>query len=217
MSDQSFTSMRRAMVESQLRTNDINDPAIIRAILSIPREDYVPAERRDTAYIDRPVPLCEGRALNPPLATARLLIAASISSGQKVLLIGAATGYSAALISALGARVTAVESDPALAARARELLAGRAQTTVIEGPLEAGFADNAPYDILFVDGAVEVMPDSLVEQLKVRGRAVFARAEQGVTRLCMGVRSAGGFGSSAFADSETVILPGFARPRDFAF
>jgi len=88
---------------------------------------------------------------------------------------------------------------------------------VVEGPLEAGFADQAPYDILFVDGAIEVMPDTLVEQLKVRGRAVFARIEQGVTRLCMGVRSAGGFGSSAFADIETVVLPGFERPRDFSF
>ncbi|HTH27409.1 MAG TPA: protein-L-isoaspartate O-methyltransferase [Sphingobium sp.] len=217
MSDQNFTSMRRAMVESQLRTNDINDPAIIRAILSIPREDYVPAERRATAYIDRPVPLTEGRALNPPLATARLLMAASVSTGQKVLLIGAAMGYTAALLCALGARVVAVESDPALAARAREMLASRRQAIVIEGPLEAGHPDDAPYDILFIDGAVEVMPDALIEQLKVRGRAVFARVEQGVTRLCMGVRSAGGFGASAFSDSEAVVLPGFAEPRTFTF
>lgn len=217
MSDQNLTSMRRAMVESQLRTNDINDPAIIRAILSIPREDYVPAERRATAYIDRPVPLTEGRALNPPLATARLLMAASVSTGQKVLLIGAAMGYTAALLCALGARVVAVESDPALAARAREMLAPRRQATVIEGPLEAGHPDDAPYDILFIDGAVEVMPEALIEQLKVRGRAVVARVEQGVTRLCMGVRSAGGFGASAFADSEAVVLPGFAEPRTFTF
>lgn len=217
MNDPNFTSMRRAMVESQLRTNDINDPTVIRAILSVPREDYVPAERRATAYIDRPVPLSEGRALNPPLATARLLLAASVSSGQKVLLIGAAMGYSAALLCTLGARVVAVESDPVLAARARELLAARPQATVVEGPLEAGFPEGAPYDILFIDGAIEVMPDALVEQLKIRGRAVFAKVEQGVTRLCMGVRSPGGFGSSAFADIETVVLPGFERPRDFSF
>lgn len=217
MSDQNFTSMRRAMVESQLRTNDINDPAIIRAILSIPREDYVPAERRATAYIDRPVPLTEGRALNPPLATARLLMAASVSTGQKVLLVGAAMGYTAALLCTLGARVVAVESDPVLAARAREMLAARPQAKVVEGPLEAGHPDDGPYDILFIDGAVEAMPEALIEQLKVRGRAVFARVEQGVTRLCMGVRSAGGFGASAFADSEAVVLPGFAEPQAFSF
>jgi protein-L-isoaspartate(D-aspartate) O-methyltransferase len=217
MSDQNFTSMRRAMVESQLRTNDINDPAIIRAILSIPREDYVPEERRATAYIDRPVPLTDDRALNPPLATARLLMAASVSTGQKELLVGAAMGYTAALLCALGARVYAVESDPVLAAKAREMLASRSQATVVEGPLEAGHADGAPYDILFVDGAIETVPDALIEQLKVRGRAVFARAEQGITRLCMGVRSAGGFGASAFADSEAVVLPGFAEPRNFSF
>lgn len=217
MTEQSFTSMRRAMVESQLRTNDVNDPEVIRAFLLTPREDFVPAERRAVAYVDRSVPLGDGRSLNPPLATARLIARAGVEAGQRVLLVGGAMGYCAALLHALGADVTALECDPALAATARERLAGMAGVTVVEGRLEAGVPDGAPYDILLVDGAVEELPGALVDQLKVGGVAVFARLDQGVTRLCSGVRSAGGFGAAAFADSEAVALPGFARPRGFSF
>jgi len=217
MTQQNFTSMRRAMVESQLRTNDVNDVAVIRAILSVPREQFVPAERRDAAYIDRAVPLGAGRSLNPALATARFLVEGQVAAGQSVLLVGAATGYAAAVLAAMGAIVTALESDAALAALARENLADVAGVTIVEGPLEAGVPAGAPYDLLFVDGAVEALPPSLTDQLKVGGRAVFARLDQGVSRLCVGVRSAGGFGASAFADSEAVALPGFAVPKTFTF
>jgi len=217
MTQQNFTSMRCAMVESQLRTNDVNDVAVIRAILSVPREQFVPAERRDAAYIDRAVPLGAGRSLNPALATARFLVEGQVSAGRSVLLVGAATGYAAAVLAAMGAIVTALESDAALAARARENLADVAGVTIVEGPLEAGVPAGAPYDLLFVDGAVEALPPSLTDQLKVGGRAVFARLDQGVSRLCVGVRSAGGFGASAFADSEAVALPGFAVPKTFTF
>lgn len=217
MSEQTFTAMRRAMVESQLRTNDVNDVAVIRAILSVPREDYVPAERRDAAYIDRSVPLGNGRALNPPLATARLLVEGRVEPGDTVLLVGAATGYAAALLAGMGAAVTALESDPALAAEAKAKLAHLPGVTVVEGPLEAGVPSGAPYDLLFVDGAAEQLPAALTDQIKVGGRAVFARLDRGVSRLCSGVRSAGGFGASAFVDSEAVVLPGFAQPKGFVF
>jgi protein-L-isoaspartate(D-aspartate) O-methyltransferase len=217
MNQQSFTTMRRAMVESQLRTSNVNDPAVIRAILALPRELFVPVERQAAAYADRAVPLGNGRALNPPLATARLLVAANLTAGQTVLLIGAATGYAAALLAALGVQVVAVESDPALAATARERLASASAVTVVEGPLAAGHPASAPYDLLFIDGAVEEVPESLWEQVKPGGRAVFARAESGVTRLCAGVRSTGGHGAGSFADAEAVILPGFASPRPFQF
>ncbi|MCE7795115.1 protein-L-isoaspartate O-methyltransferase [Sphingobium sufflavum] len=217
MTQQDFTSMRRAMVESQLRTNDVNDVAVIRAILSVPREDYVPEERRAAAYIDRAVPLADGRALNPPLATARLLVEAKVKAGQTVLLIGAATGYAAMLLATLGATVTALESDAGLAEGARARLSGVADVTIIEGPLEAGVSAAAPYDLLFIDGAVENVPEALSDQIKVGGRAVFARADQGVSRLCVGVRSAGGFGATVLVDAEAVVLPGFAAPKAFRF
>lgn len=217
MTDQNFTAMRRAMVESQLRTNDVNDPALLAAILAVPRETFLPAERRSAAYIDRPVPLADGRALNPPLATARLLVEAQPCAGETALLVGAATGYAAALLARLGCTVVALEEDAALATQARKALAGTDGVTVETGPLAQGHAKRAPYDLIVIDGAVEILPDALIEQLKIGGRAVFARLDRGVTRLCAGVRSAGGFGARTFADSEAVVLPGFAAPRGFTF
>lgn len=217
MTEQNFRAMRRAMVESQLRTSDVNDPEIIEAILAEPRENYLPEARRSAAYIDRAVPLGAGRALNPPLATARLLVAAAPRPGERVLLIGAATGYAAALLARLGCDVVAVEEEASLAAHAKAQLADWAGISFTTGPLAKGAKKDGPYDILFVDGAVEELGDALIEQLKVDGRAVFARADRGVTRLCVGTRTAGGFGARAFVDSEAVTLPGFAKPRSFTF
>jgi len=217
MSEQTFKAMRRAMVESQLRTNDVNDPAIIEAILAEPREAYLPEERRSAAYIDRAVPLGGGRALNPPLPTARLIVEAAPQTGERVLLIGAATGYAAALLARLGCDVVAVEEDAALAEQARAQLGDRANVRIETGPLASGHAKGAPYDILFIDGAAEVLDDALLSQLRIGGRAVFARVDAGITRLCIGTRTAGGFGARAFADVEAVPLPGFARPKAFTF
>lgn len=217
MTEQTFRAMRRAMVESQLRTNDVNDPEIIEAILAEPREDYLPAARRSSAYIDRAVPLGGGRSLNPPLATARLLIEAAPRPGDHVLLIGAATGYAAALLARLGCTVVAVEEDVDLVAHAREQLSDWAGISFESGPLAKGARKAGPYDLLFIDGAVEELGDALTDQLKVDGRAVFARSERGVTRLCVGTRTAGGFGARVFLDSEAAPLPGFAKPKSFTF
>jgi protein-L-isoaspartate(D-aspartate) O-methyltransferase len=198
MTDQSFTARRRAMVESQLRTDDVNNPALIRAILAVARERHVPAAQQQVAYIDRPVPLSPGRSLNPPVATARLIDAARVEAGQKVLVVGAASGYSAAVIAELGAEVVALECDPALVALARGALGGSSAVTLVEGPLDAGVEASAPFDSIIVDGAVERLPDSLIAQIKVGGRAAFATLDRGVSRLCAGVRTAGGFGATPF-------------------
>lgn len=205
------------MVESQLRTNDVNDATLIRAILAVPRERYVPPEQQAAAYIDRPVPLTPGRSLNPPVATARLIDAARVEAGQKVLVVGAASGYAAAVIAEMGADVTALESDGALVALARQALGSAGSITLVEGPLEPGVPDAGPFDSIVVDGAVEQLPDSLVAQLKVGGRAAFATLDRGVSRLCAGVKTAGGFGATPFLDCESVALPGFAAPKAFTF
>jgi len=217
MTEQNFQAMRRAMVESQLRTSDVNDPVILEAILAEPRELYVPEERRSAAYIDRAVPLGNGRALNPPLATARLMVEAAPRAGEKVLLVGAATGYAAALLARLGCDVVAVEEDAALLAHAEAQLKGNARVRLESGALAEGWKAGAPYDVLFIDGAVEDVSEALIGQLRVDGRAVFARMERGVTRLCAGTRTAGGFGARAFVDWEAVPLPGFTRPKTFTF
>ena len=119
MTEQNFEAMRRAMVESQLRTTGVSDPRVIAAMAETPRERFVPAERRALAYTDRPVTLGEGRALNPPEATGRLLTAADVRPADHVLIVGAATGYTAALLARLAGHVAALEEDPALLAQAR--------------------------------------------------------------------------------------------------
>ena len=212
-----FAVMRHAMVASQLRTSGVNDPRVIEAMASVPREDFVPAEWRSLAYRDTGVPLPGGRRTNIPLATGRLLTEAGLVPSDRVLLIGAAGGYTAAVLARLVASVVAVETDPTLAAAAREALAGEAKVTVVEAPLQAGASDHAPYDVLVIDGAVEAIPDTLVEQVAPNGRAVAGLVDRGVTRLASGRRTAGGFRMVDFADVECAILPGFTRPRSFTF
>ncbi len=210
MTEQNFSSMRAAMVESQLRTSDVDDPRVIAAMACVPREDFVPAERRAMAYVDRSIPLAGGRALNPPLATGRLLKEAQVEQGDRVLLIGAATGYSVALLSALGAKVTAVEVEdgPQLTAE---------NVVIMRGPLAAGAPDGAPYDILFIDGAVEQVPAALIAQLADGARVVTGLVERGVTRLCSGRVVSGVLGLVSLTDLEMVVLPGFAAPERFVF
>ena len=209
--------MRQAMVSSQLRTTSVDDVRVVAAMGTVPREAFVPVASPSIAYIDRALPLGGGRFQNPPMPTGRLLTQAEIIAEDRVLLIGAATGYTAALLSLLGARVTAVESDAGLVAQAWSNLADMAGVTVVEGPLNAGHAEGGPYDVLLIDGAVEQLPLALVEQLRVGGRIATGLVERGVTRLAAGRRTANGHGVVPFADAECVLLPGFATPAGFRF
>lgn len=204
--------MRNAMVDSQLRTSDVSDPHVIAAMAAVAREAFVPADRQAMAYIDRPVRLAGNRALNPPLATGRLLTEAAIRPGEKVLLIGAATGYTAALLQAMGVEPVALEEDAGLVAVAKA-----AGVAVVEGALSGGVPDKAPFDVIVIDGAVEDLPPTIVEQLADGGRLVTGLLENGVTRLCVGRKSGSAFGMASIADIEMVVLPGFSRPRGFAF
>jgi len=214
---QRFDAMRHAMVASQLRTNAVNDARVVEAMARVPRENYVPVEQQALAYRDTLLPLPGGRRHNSPLATGLLLTRARLQPGDRVLLVGAAGGYAAAVLAELGTTVVAVEEDQTLAALASAALAGNAAVRVVAGPLAAGAADGAPYDVLMIDGAVEHVPDALVEQLKPGARAVAGVVDRGVTRLAAGRRTEGGFGLVDFVDAECAILPGFARPKTFKF
>ena len=209
MSNPDFQAMRRAMVESQLRTNAVNDPRVTAAIEAVAREAFVPAERRTTAYIDRAVPLSAGRAMNPPLATARLIVEAGIGPSDKVLMVGAANGYAAAVV--------ALESDAGLVATAKGLLKGLTNVTVASGDLTKGWTKGAPFDVILVDGAVEEIPDGLTRQLAQGGRLAAAIVENGVTRLVIGYKAGNSLGFDRIMDAEAVVLPGFAKPKGFAF
>lgn len=212
-----FEAMRRAMVTNQLRTGAVNDPRVVAAMGAVARERFVPEPRRALAYVDTAVPLGGGRFLNPPMVTGRLIAEAGAAAGERALVVGAASGYAAAVLAAMGLTVTALEEDEALAGAARAALADVTATTVVEGPLAAGWAASAPYDLILVDGAIETVPDALVAQLGGGGRLAAALADRGVTRVAIGRRGGGGFGLVTVADIAAAPLPGFARPRTFSF
>jgi len=212
MTEHAFEPMRRAMVASQLRTTGVNDPRVIAAMGEVARERFVPEARRALAYADALVPLGGGRALNPPMALGRLLTEARLTGGERALVIGAGTGYSAAVLERLVAEVVALEEDPDLIARAKA-----AGVTLVRGPLAKGWAKAAPYDFILIDGAVEHVPQAIVSQAADGGRIAFGLAERDVTRLAIGRVVAGAFGVTIFADAAAAILPGFDRTRGFSF
>ncbi len=207
-----FRAARQAMVDSQLRPQGVTDPAVLQAMGSIEREKFLPNYTRPLAYVDRAVGLGDGRFLAAPAALGQLLTQMMPETGQRALVVGAGTGYSAAIIAAVGLEVVALESSADLAAKGREL-----GIAMVEGPLEAGWSKAAPYDQILIDGAVEYIPDDLVGQLADGGRLGAALVTDGVSRLIVGRKSAGAFGYLSVGDFGVPALPGFVRPRSFTF
>jgi protein-L-isoaspartate(D-aspartate) O-methyltransferase len=207
-----FAAARAAMVESQLRPQGVTDPAVLDAMGTVRRENFLPAETRPLAYVDRAVSIGGGRFLPAPAVLGSLLMQMMPVRGQRALVVGAATGYSAAVLQAIGLIVTALESSPELAATAREN-----GVDVVEGPLEAGWAESAPYDQILIDGAVEYLPDAIVEQLAQGGRLGTALVDRGITRLIVGRKAGGAFGYLSLSDAGVPVLPGFLRPKTFTF
>jgi protein-L-isoaspartate(D-aspartate) O-methyltransferase len=216
MTEQNFEQMRRAMVASQLRTTGVNDPRVIAAMSAVPRERFVPAERGALAYADALVPLGNGRELNPPMALGRMLTEAQLRGHERALVVGASTGYSAAVLARLVGSVVALEEDKALADFAREALAGNG-VTVAEGPLAEGYPGAGPYDFVLIDGAVEDVPQAIIDQVADGGSVALATVDRGVTRLCIGRVAGGAFGINCYSDAAAAVLPGFAKPRTFSF
>jgi protein-L-isoaspartate(D-aspartate) O-methyltransferase len=150
------------------------------------------------------------------MALGKLLTEAAPQPGERAMVIGAATGYAAAVLARLVGPVIAVEEDEALAARAKAALAG-SEVTLIEGPLAEGYKQGAPYDLILIDGAVEYVPGALIDQLAEGGRLASGVVEQGVQRLAIGRRAGEGFGMTAFSDVAAAVVPGFLKPRAFSF
>jgi protein-L-isoaspartate(D-aspartate) O-methyltransferase len=207
-----FAAARAAMVENQLRPQGVTDPLVLTAMGSVPREKFLPPETRPLAYVDRAVLMGDGRFLPAPAVLGSILTQMLLNRGQRALVVGAGTGYSAAVIEAMGLDVVALESSAQLAAQAREN-----GLTVVEGPLAEGSRQGAPYDHILIDGAVEHIPDALVEQLANGGRLGAALVDRGITRLIVGRKAAGAFGYLSLSDAGVPTLPGFVRPRAFTF
>jgi protein-L-isoaspartate(D-aspartate) O-methyltransferase len=150
------------------------------------------------------------------MTTGRLLTEAHPKATDRALVIGGATGYAAALLSELVDSVVSVEEDAALIQIARSVPSSP-RVSLVEGSLAAGYRKKAPYDLILIDGAVEFVPQPIIDQLADGGRLAVAIDDRGVMRLSIGTRSGKGFGLVAFADAEAVTLPGFTRPTGFNF
>jgi protein-L-isoaspartate(D-aspartate) O-methyltransferase len=207
-----FAAARAAMVENQLRPEGVTDPLVLDAMGAVPREAFLPAESRPLAYVDRAVLMGEGRYLPAPAVLGVLLTQMMLVRGQRALVVGAGSGYSAAVIQAMGLQVTALECSPALAAAAREI-----GIETVEGPLAAGWKKGAPYDQILIDGAVEYIPDAITDQLANGGRLGTALVDRGVSRLVVGRKVGGAFGHLSLSDAGVPALPGFMCPRAFTF
>lgn len=183
---------RRAMIDNQLRPEGVTDGAVLAAMGAVAREDYVPEQARGIAYVDRPISLGEGRAMMPPAALGKLLSELAPRPGERALVVGGASAYSAALLDAIGLAVTAVDGLDAT-------------------------GDSGGFDLILIDGAVDQIPQSLVDQLADDGRLGAALRTGGVSRLVVGRSAAGLLGLRTIADADVPALPHEPRPSAFKF
>ncbi len=222
-----YASARDHMVDGQVRPNKVIDPRIIRAMRSIPRERFVPPHLVSLAYADEDVPLDRGRALMEPMVIARLVQLAHVRQGDRVLVVGAGSGYGAALLAACGGQVTALEEDEALLAIARRTLPEFAPGAALAvGPLAAGQAAGAPWDVILIEGAVRTIPAAIALQLNPNGgRLVTVLAPGNVTSGGQGVLAEPGQHNAPSAtlraapmfDCATPLLPPLLPARAFQF
>ncbi len=206
------------MVDTQVRPSDVTKFPIIDAMLTIPRELYVPENKREAAYVGENIPLAPGRVVLEPRTLAKLLDALDIQPTEVVLDIGSGLGYSTAVVARLADFVVAVEDDEALAEEAQRLLSGQGidNAAVMTGDLVGGAAKSAPYDVIVLQGAVEEIPAALLDQIKDGGRigAIFAEGALGVVRV--GYKIDGVINWRFAFNAGAPVLPGFARSRAFA-
>ncbi|SFZ82390.1 protein-L-isoaspartate(D-aspartate) O-methyltransferase [Devosia enhydra] len=210
---------RWRMVESQLRPNDVTDKRLLAAMGSVPREAFVDPSRAQLAYLDQSLPAPGGqRQLAAPMPLARLIQLAAIAPGERVLHVGASSGYATAILARLAAEVVAVEADAGLAAHAARTLAGQGvgNTRILEGSYEAARA-HAPFDAIMLEGVVEEVPPGLLQMLTDGGRLVGLLRENGRTRAHVLVRS--GHKAAGYPEFDATMpeLPGFKRPNGFVF
>jgi protein-L-isoaspartate(D-aspartate) O-methyltransferase len=218
-----ISTARQKMVDGQVRTNDVTDHRIIDAMMAIPREAFVPEGMRAMAYLDRDLDVGgsgeERRYLLAPQLTGKLLQAAEIMASDNVLIVGCATGYLAALVARLAAKVMATEIDQELVARGQGVLAelGLANVTVKAARPGEGDPAGAPFDVIILNGAAEIAPESLFGQLAEGGRLVGVFAKTHPARAMIVTRSHGDFGNRVLFDAAAPVLPGLNRIPGFVF
>ena len=212
---------RRHMVDGQVRTADVTDLRIINAMLEVPREAFVPPALAGLAYLDMALPVNEpgtpARCLLKPMVLAKLIQALELAPTDRVLVVGCATGYSAAVLSRVAGQVIALEQDAKLAQHATDALASQPNVTVVKGPLVEGWAEAAPYDAILIDGGVEQVPKTFCRQLKDGGVLACVLGTGPGASAMLYRRSGDELGGRAIFDAAAAELPGFAKVPVFAF
>jgi protein-L-isoaspartate(D-aspartate) O-methyltransferase len=215
-----FADARNCMVDSQIRPNRVSDPRILSAMRHLPRERFLPANLWSLAYADEDVPLGNGRFMLEPMVLARMLQAAHLRENERVLVVGAGTGYGAAVLAACGCRVTALEEDVSLLAIARAVLTVEAPSvTLVTGPLAVGWPAHGPFDLILIEGAVAQIPAALAAQThQETGRILAAiRTEGRITQAVIAEATAFGVGISPLFDCGTPLIPSLRKAPIFAF
>ncbi len=215
-----YGAARANMVASQLRTNKVTDPVLLEAFETVPRELFVPADKRGVAYVDEDIAIAPGRYLMEPMVFARLLQEAAVEPGDIVLDIGCGSGYSSAILAKLAATVVAVESDKRLAEDADRILSdqGNDNVVVVEAPLDEGYPKQAPYNVIVIGGSVAEVPKAICDQLIDGGRLVtVVKDRPGLGRASLIQRTGDVVSSRALFDAATPYLPGFTREAGFVF
>ncbi len=214
-----FEAARTKMVDNQVRTTDVTSHSVLRAFYTVPREAFVPEKAQSLAYIDADIEIGAGRFLMEASPLAKLLQLGTITKEDVVLEVGTSSGYATAILSMIAGSVVSVESDEALAASATETLAklGYDNVAVVSGPLEAGYAGEAPYDVIFVNGAVEEVPAALLDQLRDGGRLIAVVGYGNAAQSKVFVREQGIVSEGSFFNASVKPLPGFRKAKEFVF
>jgi protein-L-isoaspartate(D-aspartate) O-methyltransferase len=217
-----YARARRAMVDSQLRPNGVTDPRLLEAMGRLPRERFVPAGRRPLAYVDEDLPLtlaADARCLMAPMVFARLVQLAEIAADDIVLDIACGTGYSTAVLAQLAGSVVAIDDQAELVELATENLSELeiGNAAAITSALAAGLPDEAPFDAIVINGAVELVPEALLGQLRHGGRLVAVLRRGAVASATVFVKSGAEVASRADFDAATPALAAFARRPEFHF
>lgn len=213
-----YARRRMMMVDTQVRPSDVTKYPIIEAMLAVPREVFVPENLREAAYVGENLELAPGRVMLDPRTLAKLLDALDVQPTDLVLVVGAGLGYGAAVVARMAEAVVAVEEDAAMAVEAQRLLSsyGADNAAVTAGPLAAGAAKHGPYDVVLIEGGIEVLPQALLDQVREGGRvgAVFMEGRLGTARV--GIRRGAGIMWRGAFNAAAPVMPGFAQVRDFA-
>lgn len=210
---------RKNMVESQVRPSDVTDRRITSAMMRIPREDFVPPALAPLAYIDETLVTGNGAALLAPRDLARLIQFADVEENDKVLIVGTCGGYAAALLAGLCARVTVFEAAMTASERLKQVYARLSidNVTIHSGPLNAGWKEGAPYNLIFIEGMIDAVSDAIGEQLAEGGRVVAIMPDNGVSRAVALVKSNGVFIRRNGFQAAGPVVPGFSKKQAFEF